>query len=180
MTELSYRPAVAAEAGSVAALINSAYRGESSRAGWTTEADFLVGLRTDEDEIRDLIGHDGSVILLCERADEIIGCVHLRRDGDSAYLGMFVVRPDLQGAGIGKRFMAAAEDLVRREWDARRITMTVLSLRDELIAFYERRGYRRTGRFTPFPADSRSTPMVQDLRFETLEKDLPAAPQPAR
>jgi len=176
VTSVSFRPAVAAEAATLAALINSAYRGESSRAGWTTEADFLEGIRTDEDEMRRLIEGDGSVVLLCVRDTEIVGCVHLRRDGDSAYLGMFVVRPDLQGGGLGTRFMQAAEDLVRREWGAKRMTMTVISIRDELIAFYERRGYRRTARFTPFPPDARSTPLVEGLRFEELEKHLTDPP----
>lgn len=172
MTTETFRPAVAAEADALAALINSAYRGESSRAGWTTEADFLVGIRTDAAEIRALIAAEGSIVLVCERDGEIIGCVHLRHEGTSAYFGMFVVRPDLQGSGLGKRFMAAAEDLVRQRWNVARMRMTVISIRDELIAFYERRGYRRTGRFSPFPPDARSTPIVEGLQFEELEKTL--------
>lgn len=172
MTDLRFRPAVPDEAPAVVALINGAYRGESSRAGWTTEADFLEGIRTDVEEVGRLIEADDSIMLLCERNGEAIGCVNLRREGASAYLGMFVVRPDLQNAGIGKRFMQAAEDLVRREWGVRRVFMTVISIREELIAFYERRGYRRTDRFTPFPDTARSTPLIPDLQFVELEKDL--------
>lgn len=171
--DIAVRPATSGEAEPVAALINSAYRGESSRAGWTTEADFLEGLRTTPDEVRSLIERDGSVILVCERDGAMVGCVHLLDQGTSVYLGMLVVRPDLQAAGIGKAFMAAAEDFARRTWNATAITMTVITRREELIAFYERRGYRRTGRLSPFPAQALSTPTVENLTFEELRKDFP-------
>jgi len=173
--KLAFRKAVGGDASRVTALVNSAYRGDSSRAGWTTEADLLEGIRTGENEVRDLISGPGSMILLCVREGEIVGSVHLRREGTGAYLGLFVVEPSLQGGGIGKEFMRAAEDLVRREWAAKKMTMTVITLRHELIAFYERRGYRRTGERTPWPeGESRSTPQVPGLEFEVLEKDLGA------
>lgn len=164
--------ALADQAGLIAALINSAYRGDSSRAGWTTEADLLEGLRTDQSEVRDLIGRRDSVMLLCERDGHTIGCVHLQREGDGAYLGMLVVRPDLQGGGIGKEFLRAAEAFVRERWSVTRMRMTVINRRAELIAFYERRGYRRTGRTRPFPAEALSASRVGPLEFEDLEKDL--------
>lgn len=171
--DLSFRKARGDDASAIAALVNSGYRGEVSRAGWTTEADYLVGKRTDEDEVRALIASPDSILLLCLQGEEIIGSVHLHREGDAAYLGMFVVRPTLQGQGIGKCFLSAAEQTVQREWSSKRIYMTVISLRNELIAYYERRGYKRTGRFEPFPIeDKRSTALVSDLRFEVLEKDL--------
>lgn len=171
--ELSFRQARIADAPAIAALVNSGYRGDASRAGWTTEADYLVGKRTDEDEVRTLIALPESILLLCLQGDDIIGSVHLHREGDAAYLGMFVVRPTLQGQGIGKRFLSAAEETVKREWSSKRIYMTVITLRTQLIAYYERRGYRRTGRFEPFPIeDKRSTALVDDLRFEVLEKAL--------
>lgn len=170
---LTFRTARADDAPAIAALVNRGYRGDASRAGWTTEADFLVGKRTDEDEVLALLGAPGSMILLCLHADEIVGSVHLKRDDDGAYLGMFVVLPTLQGQGIGKQFLQAAEDAVQRTWHSARIYMTVITLRAELIAFYERRGYRRTGRFEPFPTDdARSTALVDHLQFEVLEKSL--------
>jgi ribosomal protein S18 acetylase RimI-like enzyme len=170
---LRFRKARVADAPVVAALVNSGYRGEVSRAGWTTEADYLVGKRTDEDEVRSLIESPDSIVLLCLQGDEIVGSVHLHREGDAAYLGMFVVSPTLQGQGIGKQFLSAAEETVQSEWASKRIFMTVISLREALIAYYERRGYRRTGRFEPFPIeDKRSTALVSDLRFEVLEKEL--------
>lgn len=157
----------------IAHLINCAYRGETSRAGWTTEDDLVAGARTDSDEIRGLIGRDDSLILLCLRCGIIVGSVYLQRRGEAGYLGMLVVDPDLQGAGIGKQLMTAAETLVRAEWGCATITMTVISVREELIAFYERRGYRRTGETHPFPARiGASMPKIHGLEFAVLEKSL--------
>lgn len=172
---LSFRRAAAADVGAVVALVNSAYRGESSRAGWTTEADLLDGQRTDAEEISRLIGMDGSVILLCLLDGEIIGSAHLDRvDAAVAYLGMLVIRPTLQGRGLGSRLMGAAEDFARAEWGAARMEMQVIVLRHELIAYYRRRGYRRTGEIRPFPASDPKfgLPKVGGLMFEVLEKPL--------
>ncbi len=177
--ELTFRRATAPDVDAVAALVNSAYRGESSRAGWTTEADLLDGQRTDAEEISHLIATDGSVILLCLRSGELIGSVHVQHmDAVTAYLGMLVIRPGLQGRGLGSRFMAAAEALARTEWHAARVRMQVITLRHELIAWYQRHGYRRTGETIPFPADDPrfGLPRIAGLRFAVLEKSLSLAP----
>lgn len=172
-TPFTFRKAHNAEAEQIVQLVNSAYRGDSSRAGWTTEADLLDGQRTDEQEVRELIQAETSMILLCRQGAEIVGAVNLQKTGDAAYLGMLVIRPDLQGRGIGKHFIQAAETAAQQEWGVRKIEMTVITLRAELIAFYERRGYRRTGTIKPFPTDARAgIPLVQDLQFEVLEKEL--------
>lgn len=174
----TFRPARSEEAEFLVQLVNSAYRGDSSRAGWTTEADFLDGQRTDEQEIRELIQTDGSMLLLCLQDDEIVGSVNLQKAGDAAYLGMLVIRPDLQGHGIGRHLMQAAETIVQQEWGVRKIEMTVITLRSELIAFYERRGYRRTGIIKPFPTAVRfGIPRVEGLQFEVLEKELKQSPE---
>jgi GNAT superfamily N-acetyltransferase len=172
-TALSFRPARPEEAGLIAGLVNSAYRGAASRAGWTSEADLLDGQRTDEQEIRRLLEDELSVILLCLKNAEVIGSVLLQNKGAAAYLGMFVVRPELQGGGLGKQFISAAEQFARQQWGSQKITMTVITLRRELIAFYERRGYRRTGQVFPFPTDpAAGIPRVPGLQFELLEKEL--------
>ena len=170
---VSFRPAVAADADTIATLVNSAYRGDSSRQGWTTEADLLQGSRIFSAEVLDLIAAQDSVILLCLQEQDIIGCVHLEKNGDAAYLGMFVVRPVLQGNGIGKHFMQTAEQYAAEIWGIQKIWMTVISVRKELIAYYERRGYVRTGRFKPFPSDNGKEKMlVENLQFEEMEKVL--------
>jgi ribosomal protein S18 acetylase RimI-like enzyme len=172
-TALQFRKATPNDAQRIVDLVNSGYRGDASRAGWTTEADYLVGARTDVNEVCALITGDNTAILLCLMSDELVGSVHLQRTGDAAYLGMFVVKPALQGQGIGKHFMQASEEFVRNEWQVRRVQMTVITLRHELIAYYERRGYRRTGILKPFPIeDKRSTALVDELQFEVLEKQL--------
>lgn len=179
-TQISFRKAVVEEADFIVRLVNSAYRGNSSQAGWTSEADLLDGQRTDLEEVQSLIQSADSIILLCLQHSEVIGSVLLQNHETSAYLGMFVVRPDLQGSGIGKQFLLAAEHTAQQEWGVAKITMSVITLRPELIAFYQRRGYRRTGQTMPFPDDpAAGIPKVPNLQFEILEKDLiPAQPIP--
>ena len=167
-----FRPATTADISEIVALINSCYRGDASRAGWTTEADLLDGMRTDDQEIRNLISAPDSMILVGESENEIIGSVHIEKRGDSSYLGLLVVKPGLQNGGIGRQVIDAAEDRARNVWGSRKMTMTVIPIRTELIAYYERRGYRRTGEVMPFPVDEWHIAKVDNLELEILEKKL--------
>lgn len=171
---LKLRPAMPADIEAVVALVESAYRGDASRVGWTTEADFLDGQRTDADGVRPLIETEGSILLLAERAGELLACIHVQRLEGAGYFGMFSVRPVLQGQGIGDTLLRAAEAIVRDQWHLPCMTMTVISIRPELIAYYERRGYRRTGETKPFPyGDARfGEPRRDDLQFEVFSKEL--------
>ena len=169
------RRAVAADIPAVVGLVESAYRGDVSRRGWTTEADFLDGQRIDAAGVAEIIARSGSVVFLGEDAQgELLACCHIEQQGAACYFGMFSVRPGLQGSGIGRFMLAAAENYARAEWKCIKMEMTVISIRAELIAWYERRGYRRTGRFKPFPyGDERfGIPKRDDLQFELLEKIL--------
>jgi ribosomal protein S18 acetylase RimI-like enzyme len=170
----TFRLATADDVAAVVALVESAYRGDVSRKGWTTEADLLDGQRTDPLGVAELIAKSGSCLLLGERGSELLACANLERRDDIAYFGMFSVRPDLQGSGLGRTMLAEAERMAREDWLCREMQMTVISVRDELIAWYERRGYRRTGRYSPFPyGDERfGIPKRDDLRFELLVKAL--------
>lgn len=172
---LSYRAAGVEDVADVVALVESAYRGESSRAGWTTEADILDGQRTDPQGVLEVIQDPQSVVLLAF-SDEgtVVGCCHVERHDEFAYFGMFAVRPTLQGGGVGKAVLAEAERLAVRRWGISEMHMTVISVREELIAWYERRGYRRTGKMSPFPyGDERfGLPKRDDLEFELLVKVL--------
>ncbi|MFC9582460.1 GNAT family N-acetyltransferase [Streptomyces yangpuensis] len=171
---LSFRNAVEADVPELVALVESAYRGDASRAGWTTEADYLDGQRTDPDAVRAVIDSRDGVLLVVERAGELVACCHIEHRGDHAYFGMFAVRPGLQGAGLGKEILAEAERRARDTWGAREMRMTVVNVREELIAYYVRRGYRRTGELSPFPyGDERfGIPRRDDLAFELLVKPL--------
>jgi GNAT superfamily N-acetyltransferase len=175
---LAVRVATASDAAALCALVNSAYRGDSSRRGWTTEADLLGGQRTDVAALQAFI-HDGArdgsqLMLLHEDAAGPTCCVQLERTGGDAYLGMLTVRPLEQGSGRGRGLLEAAERHARQIWGARAVSMTVIEQRDELIAWYERRGYRRTGQTAPFPyGDARfGEPKRPDLRFVVLRKEL--------
>lgn len=174
MTDLAFRAATDADIEAIVALVTSAYRGESSRAGWTTEADLLDGARIDPEVLRADIARDGSRVVLAERDSALLACAHVAVDGEAGYFGMFSVVPGLQGGGIGKQVLAECERIVRDDWRLPAMRMTVIDVRDELIAFYQRRGYRRTGITKPFPyGDARfGEPKRGDLRFEVLEKTL--------
>ncbi len=172
---IRFTPAVRADATRIAALVNSAYRGEASRRGWTTEADFLDGQRTDAAVIAEIIAQRDQWIVIGEHDGAIVGSMHLEKSaGGICYLGMFAIRPDLQARGLGKRFMAHAERFARERLGCARMRMQVITLRTELIAWYERRGYRHTGERGRFPyGDERfGIPLRADLEFEVLEKPL--------
>ncbi|HKV65031.1 MAG TPA: GNAT family N-acetyltransferase [Rhodanobacteraceae bacterium] len=175
---LRFRAAVQADVGAIVALTESAYRGDASRAGWTTEADLLDGQRTDAAEVAALITNPDVRLLLAERDGQLLAsCVLERLSGEHAgdsYFGMFSVRPEAQGNGTGRALLAEAECVARDEWQAKTMRMSVIDARAELIAWYERRGYRRTGEYKPFPyGDPRfGIPKRDDLRFEWLVKEL--------
>jgi ribosomal protein S18 acetylase RimI-like enzyme len=158
------------------ALVNSAYRGETSRAGWTTEADLLDGQRVDADGLTADVASPDVVVLIAEQNDEpapaLIGCVKLHHQGSDCYLGMLTIRPTAQGAGLGSRLLEAAERWAVTHWSAPAVYLTVIAQRAELIAWYERRGFRRTGEQRPFPyGDARfGLPRRDDLVFDVLRK----------
>lgn len=173
-TALTFRDATEADVDALVALVESAYRGDSSRAGWTTEADILEGQRTDPEAVLAVIEAPASRLLAVERDGRVVACCQLEHRGDHAYFGMFAVSPALQGSGLGGAVMAEAERLARESWAVTEMRMTVISVRGDLIAWYERRGYRRTGRTEPFPyGDERfGVPQRDDLEFEVLAKPL--------
>lgn len=208
MTELSFRFATTADVRAICALVESAYRGEASLQGWTSEANLLGGQRIDEDMVVELLAADGAQVLLAENDGRLVACCELKAperlgvkslppetepgdhhdpaivgaarlvatiaDGGSAYFGMFAVDPTLQGGGVGKFVLAEAERYAHDELGASRMEMTVIEQRPELIAWYERRGYVRTGVLKAFPyGDERfGEPKVDDLRMAVLEKPL--------
>jgi ribosomal protein S18 acetylase RimI-like enzyme len=174
---LAFRAAATADVPAVVALVESAYRGEASRVGWTTEADLLDGRRTDADAVATIIESPRARMLLATRDDvgEVVACCQLEQArAGVAYFGMFAVRPAQQGAGIGNQLLLEAERFVRAEWAAAEMEMSVIEQRTELIAWYARRGYRPTGQTRPFPyGDERfGLPRRPDLRVMVLAKPL--------
>ncbi len=153
-------------------LINSAYRGESSKKGWTTEANLLEGLRTTEQELTETIQNPKNTILKFTENNQIIGCVLLVEKEQQLYLGMLTVSPDLQNSGIGKKLLQQAE-IHALALGLSKIVMTVISVRKELIAWYKRNGYVDTGAREPFPTSDVHIPITEfPLEFFVLEKRI--------
>lgn len=172
--ELHFRAATAADVSAIVALVESAYRGESSRTGWTTEADLLHGQRTDAEEVSALLAREDAVLLVALRHGHVVATCQLQKRGARAYFGMFAVSPTVQGGGVGTRVIRYAERYAAEQWASRHLEMTVIRQRTDLIAFYERRGYRDTGIRSPFPYGEErfGVPQRDDLEFTLLEKDL--------
>jgi ribosomal protein S18 acetylase RimI-like enzyme len=173
---MNVRPARAADAEAICNLVNSAYRGESSRFGWTTEADFLDGARISVPRTLELIQpQDGKNVLVLHDSDSaaIKGCVYVEQTSTGAYLGMLTVSPKLQDSGLGRILLEEAEKFARG-FGAKTMTLGVIQLRGTLMAWYERRGYRRTTETLPFPYDQPELgiPKRPDLHFVMFEKDL--------
>lgn len=161
------------DAAAISILLNKSYRGESSRKGWTTEADLIEGeVRATADHIDDVMGIKGSVFLrYIDDNKTLTGCLNLRMKERGLYLGMFSVDPDLQGGGIGKKLLHAAEEYAR-QIGCNLIHMWVISKRTELISWYNRHGYMTTNEIIPFNEDSMSGKHKQKLEFIILEKRL--------
>ena len=161
----------------ITTLVNKAYRGDSSRKGWTTEADLLGGIRTDESGIEEILKDENSILLKYIHEEisqnltgKVTGCVHLQKSNEKLYLGMLTVDPGIQNQGIGKKLLQAADNIAL-ENNFHSIYMTVISVRKELIEWYERYGYRKTGETKPFPMnDERFGLPKQLLEFIVLEK----------
>ena len=152
MTEITIRIATRADLPRLHPIIERAYRGDSARQGWTHEADLLSGARTDDATLQAMLDDPAQILLIAERDGVAIGCVSLTGRGDGlVYLGLLCVDPTCQAGGIGKVILTEAERVAREQLDADRIEMTVIDRRAELIAYYERRGYGRTGEQRPFP-----------------------------
>ncbi len=153
-------------------LINSAYRGESSKKGWTTEANILEGKRTTEAELIEIIQDQKKTILKYSENNQIIGCVLLIKKEDELYLGMLTVSPELQNSGIGKKLMQQAE-IYALSLGLSKIVMTVISVREELISWYKRKGFVDTGAREPFPVSDVFSPTLNEpLEFMVLKKRI--------
>lgn len=170
---MNIRSATPQDIDAIVALVESAYRGDSGREGWTTESDLIGGQRTDRYEIETLLQSPNATFLVAEDHGELISSCLLERQEDGLYFGMFAVRPTRQGDGTGKKMMAHAER-VAREQGCAQMKMQVIAQREELIAWYKRRGYAETGGTQPFPyGDERyGIPMRDDLYFIEMIKPL--------
>ena len=175
MTELLIRDAEASDIPALHSLIERASRGESSRAGWTTEADLLAGQRTDPDELAEIMADPDQALLTAWAGEGLLACIRIQRQPDGAgYFGMLSVNPTRQASGVGRRMVAAAEEAMAQRFGARLIRISVFPQRDTLIAWYERLGYADTGRILAFDYGNLrlGKPLRDDLHFIVMEKAL--------
>ncbi len=171
---LNFRLAQISDVPRIVALVESAYRGESSQQGWTTEADLLDGQRTNAAEISALLVAPSSQIILALDDDVLIASAHIQMHDDGCHFGMFAVVPTLQGGGVGKALLAEGERRARADFAATEMRMWVIWMRESLIAFYQRRGYRQTGQREEFPYGDANfgLPKRDDLYFLVMSKVL--------
>ena len=172
--------ATGADVAELEALVQSAYRGDASRQGWTTEADLIEGQRIDVAMLRDLLATEGTEVLTARSSNgELVACCELaRREDGVAYLGMFAVAPGLQGSGIGRWVLARVEQIAGEEWGCDRLEIAVIHLRDELLAWYARRGFEMTDETRPFPYGEErfGRPTRDDLQMVVMVKRLGERP----
>jgi GNAT superfamily N-acetyltransferase len=173
---LRFRSAVLADIAQIVPLVESAYRGESSKLGWTTEADFLDGQRTDATGVAALLDEPASQVVLAFEDDVLVGCAHIQMHQDGCHFGMFAVQPMLQSQGVGKALLAQCEQRAVADFGAKQMCMWVIWVRESLIAFYLRRGYQKTAQQEVFPyGDARfGLPKRDDLYFIVMHKALSA------
>lgn len=173
---MRFRTATESDVEAIVALVATAYRGAGGAAGWTTEAHLFHGPRTDAADVRATIARARDTLIVAEHDGAVSGCCTVTDLGDGrAYFGMFAVAPERQGGGLGRALLAEAERIAREELGAAEMTMTVIRSRSELLAWYERRGYRRTGEVARL--DRRYEVHVRPgivVELETLTKSLHA------
>ena len=172
-------PAVTADIPQLERLVNEAYRGPVSKEGWTTEADLLTGVRITEAGLAEMLGKKNAMILKASAENgKLAGCVYLEKQDDDLYLGLITVSPQIQARGIGKKILRAAEAQATR-LQCHRVTMGVISIRHELIAWYERRGYQKTGVTRPLPVDKKFVVSKEPFVLMEMAKTVDSRPQKA-
>lgn len=170
----SCRMAQETEMVALCALVNSVYRGEPAKDGWTTEADLLDGQRCDLMMLKDLVAKPNSGFLVLCNTEEIVACCYLQLvETEVAECGMLSVTPTWQNLGVASLLLHTAEEYARDTWEAQRMRLWVIKQRHELVAYYQRRGYQLIGTTLPFPEDSRyGIPKVAGLCLLAMEKAL--------
>lgn len=174
LTNLQFPLALPKQAGEITLLVNSVYRGEGAKKGWTTEADILGGIRITEEKVRDVINTDNNVIMLAVLESKIIACVHLEKEGSFCWLGLLSVDVNYQTYGLGKILIEKCEKFAIEKFGCDEMKMKVIGIRTELVDYYKRRGYRLTGEREDFitAEDTFGEPKTENIYFEVMSKKL--------
>jgi GNAT superfamily N-acetyltransferase len=172
----TFRTASKLDAEAITQLVNYAYRPASGLAGWTHESDLVSGNRVSAGQVADMLSKPDSIILVGLKDSAIIACVHIERVESNCHIGMLAVAPNRQGAGDGKQMLAYAENYANELFGTEKFVMVVVSLRSELIAFYLRRGYQKTGAVMDYPLSAGAgAPKYANLKVEVLVKHFDVA-----
>jgi len=170
---LKFHFATQTDIAAVVALVNRAYRGHDSVLGWTHEAHLLEGERLNSDQLGAQLKNVDASMLLAKKDNVLSGCMMLSHSAEKTYLGTFAVSPEMQGKGVGRAMLQHAEVIAGQQWGAQRLEMVVISQRQDLIAYYQRRGYFLSGDETDFPLDlDVGIPKEERLTLTTLVKLL--------
>lgn len=173
-----YRIANKSDIEAIVKLVNMAYRPESGVSGWTHESDLVSGNRTNDSQIMEIMSKPDSVILISLKTSEIVACVHIEKIGKNSHIGMLAVSPALQGVGTGKQMLTHAEMYASVNFGSEKFIIVVVSSRIELISFYLRRNYQKTGILKEYPLSAGvGTPKLANLKIEVLEKQFKIAAQ---
>ncbi len=174
LSNLQFPLALPKQAGEITLLVNSVYRGEGAKKGWTTEADILGGIRITEEKVREIINTENNIIMLAVYENKIIACVHLEKEGNFCWLGMLSVDVNYQTYGLGKILIAKSEKYVKENFGCDEMKMKVIGIRNELVDYYKRRGYSLTGERVDFitAEETFGEPKIKNLYFEVLSKKL--------
>jgi len=166
--EFTLEVAKAEQVEGICNLVNVAYRGKS---GWTKETNLVGGDRTNTYEIQGYLSSPNAHLLVASVDGKIVACVCIEKDDDRACIGLLAVHPKLQGDGVGKEILHQAERYASKNLNAKKYIMVVVSQRTELIAYYKRRGYIRTGEIQKYPTNLNvGIPLKNGLTIEYLEK----------
>jgi ribosomal protein S18 acetylase RimI-like enzyme len=175
MQPVLIRCASATDVAAVVQLVNQAYRPATGLGGWTHEAEWVGGLRTNREQVLALLDMPHSQLLLGVRNDKLVACVHVEQVGTLSYIGMLAVNPLSQTHGVGKQMLAAAEAYACAHFAPHSLLMQVLSSRSELIEFYQRRGYQLSGEHQEYPLTAGvGVPLIGGLTVLTLYKRIAA------
>jgi ribosomal protein S18 acetylase RimI-like enzyme len=173
MSTKTFRAATKSDTEAISNLVNRAYRPDADFAGWTHESLLVAGNRINVTQVSEIMAKPDSAVLIGLNDSELVACIHVEKNGDSSYIGMFAVNPLLQGAGVGKTMLAHAEQYAKNNFGSSKYCMVVMSDRSELISFYQRRGYQKTGMVMDYPlAAGAGTPKHADTKIEVLVKQV--------
>ncbi|HEY3249665.1 MAG TPA: GNAT family N-acetyltransferase [Ignavibacteria bacterium] len=170
---IDFRSATGEDSEKICSLVNSVYRGDNAKKGWTTEADLLGGIRININTVNDVINRENNVILLALIEDKVVGCVHLEKKNSKCHLGMLSVDVDYQDKKIGRALMDESETYAKNTFGCREMEMKVIGQRTELIDYYLRRGYKLTEEKEPFIVSTHfGEPKIDNLYFIYMVKQL--------